>query len=148
MTLAKRIIPCLDVDNGRVVKGVNFINIVDAGDPKEVAKRYDLEGADELVMLDITASSENREITYKTIEEIATEVFIPLTLGGGVRNLDDIKKLLRSGADKVSINTAGVENPNFIKAAADKFGSQCIVLAIDAKSKENKDESWEVVTYG
>ena len=132
MTLAKRIIPCLDVDNGRVVKGVNFINIVDAGDPKEVAKRYDLEGADELVMLDITASSDNREITYKTIEEIATEVFIPLTLGGGVRNLDDIKKLLRSGADKVSINTAGVENPNFIKAAADKFGSQCIVLAIDA----------------
>ena len=103
MTLAKRIIPCLDVDNGRVVKGVNFINIVDAGDPKEVAKRYDLEGADELVMLDITASSDNREITYKTIEEIATEVFIPLTLGGGVRNLDDIKKLLRSGADKVSI---------------------------------------------
>jgi len=148
MTLAKRIIPCLDVDNGRVVKGVNFINIVDAGDPKEVAKRYDLEGADELVMLDITASSDNREITYKTIEEIATEVFIPLTLGGGVRNLDDIKKLLRSGADKVSINTAGVENPNFIKAAADKFGSQCIVLAIDAKSKENKDNSWEVVTYG
>ena len=129
MTLAKRIIPCLDVDNGRVVKGVNFINIVDAGDPKEVAKRYDLEGADELVMLDITASSDNREITYKTIEEIATEVFIPLTLGGGVRNLDDIKKLLRSGADKVSINTAGVENPNFIKAAADKIGSQSILLA-------------------
>ena len=114
MTLAKRIIPCLDVDNGRVVKGVNFINIVDAGDPKEVAKRYDLEGADELVMLDITASSDNREITYKTIEEIATEVFIPLTLGGGVRNLDDIKKLLRSGADKVSINTAGVENLSLI----------------------------------
>lgn len=148
MTLAKRIIPCLDVDNGRVVKGVNFINIVDAGDPKEVAKRYDLEGADELVMLDITASSDNREITYKTIEQIAGEIFIPLTLGGGVRNLEDIKKLLRSGADKVSINTAGVENPDFIKEAANKFGSQCIVLAIDAKLKENQNESWEVVTYG
>lgn len=148
MSLTKRIIPCLDVDNGRVVKGVNFINIVDAGDPKQIAKRYDLEGADELVMLDITASSENREITYNTIEEIAAEVFIPLTLGGGVRNLSDIKKLLRSGADKVSINTAGVENPDFIKEAADKFGSQCIVLAIDAKLKENKNDSWEVVTYG
>ena len=148
MTLAKRVIPCLDVDKGRVVKGVNFINIVDAGDPKEIAKRYDLEGADELVMLDITASSDNRDITYNTIEEIAAEVFIPLTLGGGVRNLSDIKKLLRSGADKVSINTAGVENPDFIKEAADKFGSQCIVLAIDAKLKENKNNSWEVVTYG
>ncbi|MBI66134.1 MAG: imidazole glycerol phosphate synthase subunit HisF [Candidatus Marinimicrobia bacterium] len=148
MTVAKRIIPCLDVDNGRVVKGVNFINIVDAGDPKEIAKRYDLEGADELVMLDITASSENREITYKTIEGIASEIFIPLTLGGGVRNLEDIRKLLRSGADKVSINTAGVENPDFIKEAANKFGSQCIVLAIDAKLKENQNDSWEVVTYG
>ena len=148
MTVAKRIIPCLDVDNGRVVKGVKFINIVDAGDPKEIAKRYDLEGADELVMLDITASSENREITYKTIEGIASEIFIPLTLGGGVRNLEDIRKLLRSGADKVSINTAGVENPDFIKEAANKFGSQCIVLAIDAKLKENQNDSWEVVTYG
>jgi len=148
MSLAKRIIPCLDVDNGRVVKGVNFINIIDAGDPKEIAKRYDEEGADELVMLDITASNELRETTYKTIEEIASEVFIPLTVGGGVRTLEDIKKLLRSGADKVSINTAGVENPNFIKEAANKFGSQCIVVAVDAKQKENKKGSWEVVTFG
>jgi len=148
MSLAKRIIPCLDVDNGRVVKGVNFINIIDAGDPKEIAKRYDEEGADELVMLDITASNELRETTYKTIEEIASEVFIPLTVGGGVRTLQDIKKLLRSGADKVSINTAGVENPNFIKEAANKFGSQCIVVAVDAKEKENKKGSWEVVTFG
>jgi len=148
MSLAKRIIPCLDVDNGRVVKGVNFINIIDAGDPKEIAKRYDEEGADELVMLDITASNELRETTYKTIEEIASEVFIPLTVGGGVRTLEDIKKLLRSGADKVSINTAGVENPNFIKEAANKFGSQCIVVAVDAKEKENKKGSWEVVTFG
>tara|TARA_B100000287_G_scaffold426565_1_gene474714 strand:- start:1776 stop:2543 length:768 start_codon:yes stop_codon:yes gene_type:complete len=148
MSLTKRIIPCLDVDNGRVVKGVNFINIIDAGDPKEVAKRYDEEGADELVMLDITASNEFRETTYKTIEEIASEVFIPLTVGGGVRTLEDIKKLLRSGADKVSINTAGVENPNFIKEAANKFGSQCIVVAVDAKQKENEEGSWEVVTFG
>ena len=148
MSLTKRIIPCLDVDNGRGVKGVNFINIIDAGDPKEVAKRYDEEGADELVMLDITASNEFRETTYKTIEEIASEVFIPLTVGGGVRTLEDIKKLLRSGADKVSINTAGVENPNFIKEAANKFGSQCIVVAVDAKQKENEEGSWEVVTFG
>ena len=148
MSLTKRIIPCLDVDNGRVVKGVNFINIIDAGDPKEIAKRYDEEGADELVMLDITASNEFRETTYKTIEEIASEVFIPLTVGGGVRTLEDIKKLLRSGADKVSINTAGVENPNFIKEAANKFGSQCIVVAVDAKQKENEEDSWEVVTFG
>ncbi|MBJ13572.1 MAG: imidazole glycerol phosphate synthase subunit HisF [Candidatus Marinimicrobia bacterium] len=148
MSLTKRIIPCLDVDNGRVVKGVNFINIIDAGDPKEIAKRYDEEGADELVMLDITASNEFRETTYKTIEEIASEVFIPLTVGGGVRTLEDIKKLLRSGADKVSINTAGVENPNFIKEAANKFGSQCIVVAVDAKQKENEEGSWEVVTFG
>ena len=148
MSLTKRIIPCLDVDNGRGVKGVNFINIIDAGDPKEIAKRYDEEGADELVMLDITASNEFRETTYKTIEEIASEVFIPLTVGGGVRTLEDIKKLLRSGADKVSINTAGVENPNFIKEAANKFGSQCIVVAVDAKQKENEEGSWEVVTFG
>ena len=148
MSLTKRIIPCLDVDNGRVVKGVNFINIIDAGDPKEIAKRYDEEGADELVMLDITASNEFRETTYKTIEEIASEVFIPLTVGGGVRTLEDIKKLLRAGADKVSINTAGVENPNFIKEAANKFGSQCIVVAVDAKQKENEEGSWEVVTFG
>ena len=123
MSVAKRIIPCLDVDKGRVVKGVNFVNIKDAGDPVEIAKRYDDQGADELTMLDITASSETREITYKTVESIAGQVFIPLTVGGGVRNTQDIKRLLRSGADKVSINTAAVENPDFIKEASDKFGS-------------------------
>ena len=145
MSVAKRIIPCLDVDQGRVVKGVNFLDIRDAGDPIEVAKRYDHEGADEITMLDITASHETRETTYKTVESIASQVFIPLTVGGGVRKLDDIKKLLRSGADKVSINTSAVENPDFIKEAADKFGSQCIVVAVDAKATSN---SWEVVTYG
>ena len=125
MTVSKRIIPCLDVDKGRVVKGVNFLNIRDAGDPVEIAKRYDDEGADEITMLDITASHETRDTTYKTVEDIASQVFIPLTVGGGVRNTEDIKKLLRSGADKVSINTSAVENPDFVKAAADKFGSQC-----------------------
>ena len=145
MSVAKRIIPCLDVDQGRVVKGINFLDIRDAGDPIEVAKRYDHEGADEITMLDITASHETRETTYKTVESIASQVFIPLTVGGGVRKLDDIKKLLRSGADKVSINTSAVENPDFIKEVADKFGSQCIVVAVDAKATSN---SWEVVTYG
>ena len=145
MTLAKRIIPCLDVDNGRVVKGVNFLNIRDAGDPSEVARRYDLEGADEITMLDITASHESRATTYQTVEKIASEVFIPLTVGGGVRSLDDIKNLLRSGADKVSINTAAVENPEFVKAASEKFGSQCIVVAIDAKKNEDR---WEIFTHG
>ena len=148
MTLAKRIIPCLDVDKGRVVKGVNFLNIRDAGDPIEIAKRYDYEGADEITMLDITASHETRDTTYKTVENIASQVFIPLTVGGGVRKIEDIKKLLRSGADKVSINTAAVENPDFVKEAADKFGSQCIVVAVDAKLKEDSSSSWEVVTYG
>ena len=148
MSVAKRIIPCLDVDKGRVVKGVNFVNIKDAGDPVEIAKRYDDQGADELTMLDITASSETRETTYKTVESIAGQVFIPLTVGGGVRNTQDIKRLLRSGADKVSINTAAVENPDFIKEASDKFGSQCIVVAIDAKSIDDTFTSWEVVTYG
>ncbi len=148
MTLAKRIIPCLDVDKGRVVKGVNFLNIKDAGDPVEVARRYDLEGADEITMLDITASHESRDTTYQTVEKIAGEVFIPLTVGGGVKSLEDIKNLLRSGADKVSINTAAVENPDFIKEAADKFGSQCIVVAIDAKNTSSQPDSWEVVTYG
>ena len=148
MSVAKRIIPCLDVDKGRVVKGVNFVNIKDAGDPVEIAKRYDEQGADELTMLDITASSETRETTYKTVESIAGQVFIPLTVGGGVRNTQDIKRLLRSGADKVSINTAAVENPDFIKEASDKFGSQCIVVAIDAKSIDDTFTSWEVVTYG
>ena len=148
MTLAKRIIPCLDVDKGRVVKGVNFLNIRDAGDPIEIARRYDDEGADEITMLDITASHETRDTTYKTVENIASQVFIPLTVGGGVRKIEDIKKLLRSGADKVSINTAAVENPDFVKEAADKFGSQCIVVAVDAKLKEDSFSSWEVVTYG
>ena len=148
MSVAKRIIPCLDVDKGRVVKGVNFLNIRDAGDPVEIAKRYDTEGADEITMLDITASHETRDTTYKTVESIASQVFIPLTVGGGVRKIEDIKKLLRSGADKVSINTSAVENPNFVKEAADKFGSQCIVVAVDAKAKTDKENTWEVVTYG
>ncbi len=148
MKVAKRVIPCLDVDKGRVVKGVNFVNIKDAGDPVEIAKRYDDQGADELTMLDITASSESRETTYKTVESIAGQVFIPLTVGGGVRNIEDIKRLLRSGADKVSINTAAVENPDFIKEASNKFGSQCIVIAVDAKATDNALRSWEVVTYG
>ena len=148
MSVAKRIIPCLDVDKGRVVKGVNFLNIRDAGDPVEIAKRYDSEGADEITMLDITASHETRDTTYKTVESIASQVFIPLTVGGGVRKIEDIKKLLRSGADKVSINTSAVENPGFVKEAADKFGSQCIVVAVDAKAKTDKENTWEVVTYG
>ena len=148
MSVAKRIIPCLDVDKGRVVKGVNFLNIRDAGDPVEIAKRYDTEGADEITMLDITASHETRDTTYKTVESIASQVFIPLTVGGGVRKIEDIKKLLRSGADKVSINTSAVENPSFVKEAADKFGSQCIVVAVDAKAKTDKKNTWEVVTYG
>ena len=148
MAVAKRIIPCLDVDKGRVVKGVNFLNIRDAGDPVEIAKRYDAEGADEITMLDITASHETRETTYKTVESIASQVFIPLTVGGGVRELDDIKRLLRSGADKVSINTSAVENPDFVKRAADKFGSQCIVVAVDAKSSNIVENTWEVVIYG
>ena len=145
MSVAKRIIPCLDVDKGRVVKGVNFLNIRDAGDPVEIAKRYDTEGADEITMLDITASHETRDTTYKTVESIASQVFIPLTVGGGVRKIEDIKKLLRSGADKVSINTSAVENPSFVKEAADKFGSQCIVVAIDAKKNADK---WEIFTHG
>ena len=148
MSVAKRIIPCLDVDKGRVVKGVIFLKIRDAGDPVEIAKRYDTEGADEITMLDITASHETRDTTYKTVESIASQVFIPLTVGGGVRKIEDIKKLLRSGADKVTINTSAVENPSLVKEAADKFGSQCIVVAVDAKAKTDKENTWEVVTYG
>ena len=148
MAVAKRIIPCLEVDKGRVVKGVNFLDIKDAGDPVEIAKRYDDEGADEICMLDITASHETRDTTYKTVESIASQVFMPLTVGGGVRKIEDIKLLLRSGADKVSINTSAVENPEFVKEAADKFGSQCIVVAVDAKLRESFEDSWEVVTYG
>lgn len=148
MALTKRIIPCLDIDKGRVVKGVNFTNIIDAGDPVEVAKRYDQEGADELIILDISASHESRDITYRTIEQIAAQVFIPLTVGGGIRELEDIKKLLRSGADKVSINTSAVKNPKLIESAANRFGSQCIVVAIDAKRSSENPIRWEVVTFG
>ncbi|AHK78089.1 imidazole glycerol phosphate synthase [Ectothiorhodospira haloalkaliphila] len=131
--LAKRIIPCLDVDSGRVVKGVNFVDIRDAGDPVEVARRYDAEGADEITFLDITASSDERETIVHVVEQVAEEVFIPLTVGGGIRKVDDIRRLLNAGADKVSINTAAVFNPDFVREAADKVGSQCIVVAIDAK---------------
>lgn len=146
MTLAKRIIPCLDVDQGRVVKGVNFVDIKDAGDPVEIAKRYNDEGADEITFLDITASHEQRDTTLEMVEAIAEQVFIPLTVGGGVRSIEDIRNLLNAGADKVSINSAAVSNPDFVKQAADKFGSQCIVVAIDAKQVgENK---WEIFTHG
>ena len=132
---AKRIIPCLDVDDGRVVKGVNFINIRDAGDPVEIAKRYDEQGADEIAFLDITASSDNRKTLIHVVEKVASQVFIPLTVGGGIRDILDIQKMLKAGADKVSINTAAVNNPNFVEDAAKQFGSQCIVVAIDAKKK-------------
>ena len=150
MALAKRIIPCLDVDAGRVVKGVRFVDIRDAGDPVEVAKRYDEQGADELAFLDITASSEERETLVHVVEAVASQVFIPLTVGGGIRTVEDIRGLLNAGADKVSINTAAVENPGFIAEAARRFGSQCIVVAIDAKQVEPKKNAprWEVFTHG
>ena len=150
MTLAKRIIPCLDVDDGRVVKGVKFVDIRDAGDPVEVARRYNEAGADEITFLDITASHESRDTTYETVERMAAEVFIPLTVGGGVRTVEDIRKLLNAGADKVSINTAAVFNPDFVREAADRFGSQCIVVAIDAKrvSGEGEEPRWEIFTHG
>ncbi|PHQ27400.1 imidazole glycerol phosphate synthase subunit HisF [Marinobacter guineae] len=150
MALAKRIIPCLDVDKGRVVKGVNFVDIRDAGDPVEVARRYNEQGADEITFLDITASHESRDTTYETVERMAAEVFIPLTVGGGVRTVDDIRKLLNAGADKVSINTAAVFNPEFVREAAERFGSQCIVVAIDAKrvSEESEEPRWEIFTHG
>jgi len=150
MTLAKRIIPCLDVDKGRVVKGVNFVDIRDAGDPVEVARRYNEQGADEITFLDITASHESRDTTYETVERMASEVFIPLTVGGGVRTVADIRNLLNAGADKVAINTAAVFNPEFVREAADRFGSQCIVVAIDAKkvSTEGEELRWEIFTHG
>ena len=150
MTLAKRIIPCLDVDNGRVVKGVQFVEIRDAGDPVEVARRYNQEGADELTFLDITASSDDRETMVHVVEDVAAEVFIPLTVGGGIRELADIRRLLNAGADKVSINTAAVFNPEFVAEAADKFGSQCIVVAVDAKRVSAGGEAgrWEIFTHG
>ena len=133
MGLAKRIIPCLDVDKGRVVKGVNFVDIRDAGDPVEIAKRYNDQGADEITFLDITASHEGRDTTVHTVEKIAEQVFIPLTVGGGIRTVQDIRTMLNAGADKVSINTAAIHNPDFVKEAAERFGSQCIVVAIDTK---------------
>ncbi|MEP1583480.1 MAG: imidazole glycerol phosphate synthase subunit HisF [Marinobacter sp.] len=150
MALAKRIIPCLDVDKGRVVKGVNFVDIRDAGDPVEVARKYSEQGADEITFLDITASHESRDTTYETVERMAAEVFIPLTVGGGVRTVEDIRKLLNAGADKVSINTAAVFNPEFVREAAERFGSQCIVVAIDAKrvSGEGEEPRWEIFTHG
>lgn len=145
MALAKRIIPCLDVDNGRVVKGVNFIGIRDAGDPVEVARRYNQQGADEITFLDITATSDDRETLVHVVEQVASEVFIPLTVGGGIRTLDDIRKMLNAGADKVSINSAAVFRPEFVQEASDHFGSQCIVVAIDAK---RVDDHWEIFTHG
>ncbi len=150
MGLAKRIIPCLDVDNGRVVKGVKFVDIRDAGDPVEIARRYDKEGADELTFLDITATHDNRDTMAHVVEQVAGEVFIPLTVGGGIRTLDDIRKLLNAGADKVSINSAAVANPEFVREAAERFGSQCIVVAIDAKkvSQDNEPNKWEIFTHG
>ena len=146
MTLAKRIIPCLDVTAGRVVKGVNFVELRDAGDPVEIARRYDEQGADELTFLDITASSDERDLILHIIEAVASQVFIPLTVGGGVRVVEDVRRLLNAGADKVSINTSAVTNPQLVQDAADKYGSQCIVVAIDAKRAG--DNRWEVYTHG
>ena len=143
--LSVRLIPCLDVDAGRVVKGVNFVDLQDAGNPVEVAKRYYEMGADELIFLDITASSSERKLTFDMVSQVANQVFIPLTVGGGVRSLDDVRKTLRAGADKVGINTAAIHNPNLIKEATQHFGSQCIVVAIDAR---RVGDSWEVYTHG
>jgi cyclase len=150
MGLAKRIIPCLDVDNGRVVKGVNFVDIRDAGDPVEIAHRYDEQGADELTFLDITASSDDRETMVHVVERVADQVFIPLTVGGGIRTENDIRRLLNAGADKVSINTAAILNPEFVRQAAERFGSQCIVVAIDAKAVPAPEATprWEIFTHG
>ncbi len=148
--LAKRIIPCLDVDAGRVVKGVRFVDIRDAGDPVEVARRYNEEGADEITFLDITASSDDRDTMVHVVEEVAGEVFIPLTVGGGIRTAEDVRRMLNAGADKVAINTAAVFNPAFVREATGRFGSQCIVVAIDAKqvSGEGEARRWEIFTHG
>ena len=150
MALAKRIIPCLDVDKGRVVKGVQFVDIRDAGDPVEVARRYNSEGADELTFLDITATHEGRDTIVHVVEQVAGEIFIPLTVGGGIRTVDDVRMMLNAGADKVAINSAAVANPDFVREAAEKFGNQCIVVAIDAKQvKSDTDEPrWEIFTHG
>ena len=143
----KRIIPCLDVNNGRVVKGVNFLNLRDAGDPVEVAKAYDKEGADEVVFLDITASSDHRKTVVELVRRVAEQLFIPFTVGGGIRSVDDFKEILREGADKVAVNSAAIDNPDLIREAAEKFGSQCVVLAIDAKRKPD-NEGWTVYKNG
>lgn len=148
MGLAKRIIPCLDVDGGRVVKGVRFVDIRDAGDPVEIARRYDEQGADEITFLDITASSDERDTMIHVVEAVASQVFIPLTVGGGIRTLEDIRAMLNAGADKISINTAAVKNPGIINQAAGRFGSQCIVVAIDAKHTGATSSGWEVFTHG
>ena len=145
MSLAKRIIPCLDVTNGRVVKGINFVELQDAGDPVEVAKKYNEQGADELTFLDITASSDNRGLIFDIIENVAKQIFIPMTVGGGVRTCEDVRNLLNAGADKVGINTAAIKNPDLVAEAASRFGSQAIVVAIDAKKV---DDHWEVFTHG
>ena len=148
MTVAVRVIPCLDVDAGRVVKGVNFQNLRDAGDPVELARRYDAEGADELTFLDITASSADRSTTYEVVSRTAEQVFIPLTVGGGVRTVEDVDRLLRAGADKVSINTAAIARPEFLREAAHRFGSQCIVLSVDARRADGTESGFEVTTHG
>ncbi len=150
MSLAKRIIPCLDVDNGRVVKGVQFVDLRDAGDPVEIARRYDREGADEITFLDITATHHERDTMVHVVEQVASEVFIPLTVGGGIRTLDDIRTMLNAGADKVGINSAAIFRPEFVREAAERFGSQCIVVAIDAKkvSEEGEPNRWEIFTHG
>ena len=147
--LAKRIIPCLDVDRGRVVKGVHFVDLVDAGDPVECGKRYDRQGADELVFLDITASSDDRHIMVEVVQRVAESIFIPFTVGGGIRDTGDVQKILWAGADKVSMNTAAVKNPQLIRSGAEKFGSQCMVVAIDAKrTTTGRDPAWEVYIHG
>lgn len=148
MGCAKRIIPCLDVTDGRVVKGINFLELRDAGDPVEIAQRYNDQGADELTFLDITASSDNRDLILHIIERVAEQIFIPLTVGGGVRKVEDVRRLLNAGADKVSINTTAVLNPQVVEDAAGRFGSQCIVVAIDAKKVDNQPFEWEVFTHG
>ena len=146
--LAKRIIPCLDVDNGRVVKGIRFVSLVDAGDPVEQGKRYDVEGADELTFLDITASSDKREIVADLVRRVADEVFIPFTVGGGLRTVEDIRTILRAGADKITLNTAALETPELISACAETFGSQCVVVAIDARRRDGDEAGWDVYTHG
>ncbi|WP_198265021.1 imidazole glycerol phosphate synthase subunit HisF [sulfur-oxidizing endosymbiont of Gigantopelta aegis] len=150
MALAKRIIPCLDVDKGRVVKGVQFVDIRDAGDPVEVARRYNMEGADEITFLDITATHEGRDTIVHVVEQVAGEIFIPLTVGGGIRSVEDVRLMLNAGADKVAINSAAVANPDFVREAAEKFGNQCIVVAIDAKQVETDTDQprWEIFTHG